>query len=265
MGDAKGHRMIGQPATAHASNHKGLFRAMDQDELKQEVGRQAAAMVKDGMVLGLGTGSTAEAFLRALAARVKSGLTVRGVPTSQRTADLCLRLGIALTTLDEDPVLDLAIDGADEMDPALNLIKGGGGALLREKIVANAARDMLVIADASKCVDHLGAFPLPVEINIFGAAATGRAIEAICVDHGLPNACSVRLIAATSGAESAPYLTDGGHWIVDCNTGPIQDPVALDSALRAVPGVVETGFFIAMAKTALVAGPNGVETLTPVK
>lgn len=235
---------------------------MDQDALKQEVGRAAAAHVEDGMVLGLGTGSTAEAFLRALADRVRDGLTVRGVPTSQRTADLCVKLGIALTDLERDPALDLCIDGADEIDPELNLIKGGGGALLREKIVAGAAPSMLVIADASKCVDQLGAFPLPVEINPFGAAATAAAIDRVSQALGLTANGKMRHIAATSQADSAPFVTDGGHWIIDCFYGSIAEPAALDQALRTIPGVVETGLFIGMAHKALIAGSNGIETLS---
>ena len=215
------------------------------------------------MVLGLGTGSTAEAFLRALGARVAGGLEVRGVPTSERTAGLCRELGIPLTDLERDPVLDLAIDGADEIDPALNLIKGGGGALLREKIVAAAARAMLVIADASKQVERLGAFRLPVEIVPFGAAATMRAMRGACAQHGLNGAFDVRRIVATPNADSAPFVTDGGHWIVDCPPGAISDPAALDQALRAIAGVVETGLFIAMADRALIAGDGTVETVTP--
>lgn len=235
--------------------------AKDQNALKEEVGRAAAARVEDGMVLGLGTGSTAEAFLQALSVRVADGLTVRGVPTSERTADLCRELGIALTDLERDPLLDLAIDGADEIDGDLNLIKGGGGALLREKIVAASAHDMLVIADASKLVETLGAFPLPVEINSFGAAATFRAIESVCADHGLTANGAIRPNLATSQAESAPFQTDGGHWIVDCSLGAIPDPAALDSALRAIPGVVETGLFIAMASAVLIAGDGKVEEI----
>lgn len=236
---------------------------MDQNALKAEVGRQAAARVTDGMVLGLGTGSTAEAFLHALALRVADGLQVRGVPTSQRTADLCQQLGIALTDLDRDPVLDLAIDGADELDANLSLIKGGGGALLREKIVASAAADMLVIADGSKVVDQLGAFPLPVEINVFGAPATLRAIEKVCSDQGLKASAIVRRNIATSQADSAPFVTDGGHWIVDCALGTIADPAAVDMALRAIPGVIETGLFIGLANQALVATDGEVMVIKP--
>ncbi len=237
---------------------------MDQDALKAKVGQAAADRVENGMVLGLGTGSTAEAFLHALGVRVANGLTVRGVPTSQRTADLCKTLGIPLTDLERDPVLDLAIDGADEMDPALNLIKGGGGALLREKIVANAARDLLVIADGSKMVETLGAFALPVEIVPFGASATLAAIEVVCRDCGLVANAMLRRNIATSQAESdGPYLTDGGHWIVDCALQAIPDPAGLDTALRAVPGVVETGLFIGMSSRAIVTRGGQVDEVLP--
>lgn len=238
--------------------------AMDQDALKAKVGEAAAARVEDGMVLGLGTGSTAEAFLHALAKRVAGGLTVRGVPTSQRTAKLCETLGIALTDLDRDPQLDLAIDGADEMDHALTLIKGGGGALLREKIVASAARDMLVIADGSKMVERLGGFPLPVEIIPFGAQTTLRAIEDVCQALRLNANAKLRPNLATSPADSGgQYLTDGGHWIVDCALGTIPDADALDKALRSIAGVVETGLFIGLASRALVAVDGAVKEFTP--
>lgn len=235
--------------------------AKDQDALKRDVGRAAAAKVEEGMVLGLGTGSTAEAFLHALADRVAGGLSVRGVPTSQRTAELCEAIGIKLTDLDRDPVLDLAIDGADEIDPRLNLIKGGGGALLREKIVAAAARDMLVIADGSKLVDTLGAFALPIEINPFGAAATMRAIGEVCASFGLPQDGEIRRNLATSRADSAAFETDGGHWIVDYRLQAIDDAPGLDSALRAIPGVVETGLFIGMASQALIARNGQVDLI----
>jgi ribose 5-phosphate isomerase A len=235
--------------------------AMDQDALKREVGRAAAAKVEDGVVLGLGTGSTAEAFLHALAERVAAGLTVRGVPTSQRTAQLCKEIGIAITDLDRDPELDLAIDGADEIDPELNLIKGGGGALLREKIVAAAAKDMLVIADGSKLVDTLGQFPLPIEIIPFGASATLRAIGTVCASFSLPQDGEIRRNLATSQADSAPFETDGGHWIVDCRLQAIDDVPGLDMALRAIPGVVETGLFIGMASQALIARNGQVDLI----
>ncbi|MEM6382458.1 MAG: ribose-5-phosphate isomerase RpiA [Pseudomonadota bacterium] len=234
---------------------------MELDQLKLEVGDRAAKEIRDGMVLGLGTGSTAEAFLHALSKRVDDGLNVRGVPTSQRTADLCNTLGIPLTDLDRDPVLDLAVDGADEIDPDLNLIKGAGGALLREKIVAAAARQMLVIADATKYVDRLGAFPLPVEINKFGASATATQVERLCARMDWRVDATIRMQTDQEGRETAPVETDGGHWIVDCKLGMIDNPKALDTALLAIPGVVETGLFLGMADRAFLATGEGVEVL----
>ena len=234
---------------------------MNLEELKRQVGQRAADEIRDGMVLGFGTGSTAEAFLRALGKRVADGLTVRGVPTSERTAQLCRELGIPLTDLDRDPVLDLAVDGADEIDADLNLIKGGGGALLREKIVAAAARSFLVIADATKYVERLGAFPLPVEINPFGAASTAMQVERLLSRMDWSIEAQVRRNPATPGAESAPVLTDGGHWIVDCRLGVILDPHALDDALLRIPGVVETGLFLGMADRALLATGEEIEVI----
>ncbi|MEM6711340.1 MAG: ribose-5-phosphate isomerase RpiA [Pseudomonadota bacterium] len=234
---------------------------MDQNALKALVGKTAADRLEDGMVLGIGSGSTAEAFVDALSARVKAGLRVRGVPTSQRTAALCRERGVELTDLETNPVLDLVIDGADELDDDLRLIKGGGGALLREKIVANAGRAMLVIADKSKHVQTLGAYPLPVEINPFGASSTIASIEAICERHGLTaNAC-IRRNLATSRGDRAPFVTDGGHWILDCGLEAITNPDSLHMDLCLVPGVVETGLFIGMAQEALLADDTGVISL----
>ena len=234
---------------------------MNLDELKRQVGRRAAQEIRDGMVLGFGTGSTAEAFLVALGERVAQGLTVRGVPTSERTARLCRQLGIPLTDLDRDPVLDLAVDGADEIDADLNLIKGGGGALLREKIVAAAARSFLVIADATKYVERLGAFPLPVEINPFGAASTALQVERVLSRMDWSIEAQIRRNPATPGGESAPFITDGGHWIVDCRLGAILDAPALDDALLRIPGVVETGLFLGMADRAYLATGEDIEVL----
>ncbi|MEM1286832.1 MAG: ribose-5-phosphate isomerase RpiA [Pseudomonadota bacterium] len=234
---------------------------MELDELKREVGERAAEEIKDGMVLGLGTGSTAEAFLRALADRVADGLNVRGVPTSERTASLCTELGIPLTDLDRDPVLDLAVDGADEIDPDLNLIKGGGGALLREKIVAAAAGSMLVIGDATKYVERLGSFPLPLEINQFGAASTTIKIEQILSRMDWAVDAVLRPAKEDADPLEDPFVTDGGHWIVDCRLGMISDAFSLDTALLAVPGVIETGLFLGMADRAFLATGEGVEIL----
>ncbi len=220
--------------------------------MKRMAGEAAAAYVEDGMKLGIGTGSTAEEFVRALARKVRDGLKVVGVPTSERTARLCEELGVPLTTLDETPALDLTIDGADEMDGDLTLIKGGGGALLREKIVASASKTMIVIVDETKRVEHLGAFPLPIEVNRFGLAATRLAIEAAARDLGLPPDLALRM----NGDE--PFVTDGGHLILDASFGLIRDASALSNALHAVPGVVEHGLFIGIAGKAVVATPDGV-------
>jgi ribose 5-phosphate isomerase A len=228
---------------------------MDAKTAKIEAARTALGHVETGMRLGIGSGSTAEEFVRLLAARVAEGLRVIGVPTSERTAALCRETGVPLSDLDETPHLDLAIDGADEIDPSLSLIKGGGGALLREKIVAAAADRMIVIADDSKLVDTLGRFPLPVEVNRFGLAATRLAIETAAGKLGLAGSLTLRM---TNGE---PFVTDGGHFIVDASFGRIPDTRALSNALFAIPGVVEHGLFLGMADTAIVAGAEGVRTL----
>ncbi|MCX8256102.1 Ribose-5-phosphate isomerase A [Beijerinckiaceae bacterium RH AL1] len=226
-----------------------------------EAGKRAAAaraleLVQSGMKLGLGTGSTAHEFVALLGERVAAGLDVVGVPTSQRTAAHAASLGIRITTLDELPELDLTIDGADEFDPALNLVKGGGGALLREKIVATASKRMVVITDSSKQVQHLGRFPLPVEVNRFGLGATRNAIVRVaelCGCHGE--------IALRRTPEGADYLTDGGHLIFDCHFGRIDDPAVLADRLVAIPGVVEHGLFIGIASQVICAGPDGIAVL----
>lgn len=226
--------------------------------LKDKVGMAALDHVTDGMRLGLGTGSTAEAFVRHLGTRVAGGLKVVGVPTSERTAALAMSLGIPLSTLDETPELDLTIDGADEIGPGLALIKGGGAALLREKIVAAASARMIVIADRSKVVAILGAFPLPIEVNPFGLEATRRAILKAAAALGLDGPVVQRKMA-----DGAPLLTDGGHFILDASFRQISDPEALADALGRIPGVVEHGLFIGLASLALIASDEGVETMKP--
>lgn len=223
---------------------------------KIEAARAALAHVRTGMKLGIGTGSTAEEFVRLLAQRVADGLDVVGVPTSERTASLCMELGVKLTTLDETPHLDLTIDGADEIDPCLSLIKGGGGALLREKIVAAASDRMIVIADSSKLVDELGAFALPIEVNRFGLRATSAAIEAAARKLGLSGPVVQRQ------QDAQPFVTDGGHFILDASFGRIPDTRALSDALHAIPGVVEHGLFIGLADTAIVAEGSSVRTIS---
>jgi len=232
---------------------------MDQKQMKIEAAREALAHVSDGMRLGIGTGSTAEEFVRLLAQKVATGLNVIGVPTSERTAALCRELGVPLSTLDETPELDLTIDGADEIDSELSLIKGGGGALLREKIVAAASARMIVIADKSKVVDTLGRFPLPIEVNRFGLRATELAIAAAAGRLGLSGDINLRM------TDSQPFVTDGDHFILDASFGRIPDTRALSEALHAIPGVVEHGLFIGLASAAVVAGSDGIETIQAVR
>jgi ribose 5-phosphate isomerase A len=232
---------------------------MDQKQMKIEAAREALAHVSDGMRLGIGTGSTAEEFVRLLAQKVATGMNVIGVPTSERTAALCRELGVPLSTLDETPELDLTIDGADEIDSELSLIKGGGGALLREKIVAAASARMIVIADKSKVVDTLGRFPLPIEVNRFGLRATELAIAAAAGRLGLSGDINLRM------TDSQPFVTDGDHFILDASFGRIPDTRALSEALHAIPGVVEHGLFIGLASAAVVAGSDGIETIQAVR
>ena len=229
---------------------------MDARQMKIKAAEAALSYVENGMRLGIGTGSTADEFVRLLAEKVAGGFTIEGVPTSERTARLCLELGVPLKSLDELPELDLTVDGADEMDHQLRLTKGGGGALLREKIVAAASRRMIVIADETKLVDCLGAFPLPIEINSFGMVSTRMAIERLASTLNLTGEIELR----NNGRE--PYSTDGGHYILDASFGRIPDAEALASKLNAIPGVVEHGLFIKLASLAVIAGPAGARTLT---
>jgi len=229
---------------------------MDIEAQKRAAAACAVEFVQPGMRLGLGTGSTAKHFVELLGERVRAGLDIVGVPTSETTRALAEKLGIKLTTLDETPELDLTVDGADEIAPDLTLIKGGGGALLREKIVASASATMLVIADESKCVSQLGRFPLPVEILPFGAQATRRAVEAAASAAGCPGAAIVR-----KGPNGHAFVTDGGHWVLDAQLQRIPDPQALAARLAVIPGVMEHGLFIGLARTAIVAGPDGVRLI----
>jgi ribose 5-phosphate isomerase A len=228
---------------------------MSSDDEKRRAAEAALDLVEPGMKLGLGTGSTAKHFVALLGAKVARGLHVRAVPTSEATRAQAEALGVPLTTLDETPQLDLTIDGADEVDGALQLIKGGGGALLREKIVASASRRMAVIADSSKKVDVLGAFPLPIEIVPFGFGATRLTLEKLCARLGL----SGPLVPRKNG--DSLYVTDGGHYLIDAAFGAIPDPERLAAHLVGVPGIVEHGLFLGLASEALIAGPDGVETL----
>jgi ribose 5-phosphate isomerase A len=226
------------------------------DGLKRQAAARALDHVRDGMKLGLGTGSTAKHFVELLGMRVRAGLNVIGVPTSEATRIDAERCGIALTTLDDVDRLDLTVDGADEINPALNLIKGGGGALLREKIVAAASDRMIVIADETKWVDALGRFPLPVEVIPFGLAATRRAIGTAFAECGVSGQMGVR-----KGKDGHVFVTDGGHWIVDADLGRIIDPPRLAGLLNDIPGVVEHGLFIALADIAVLAGADGIRVV----
>jgi ribose 5-phosphate isomerase A len=226
------------------------------DGLKRQAAARALEFVRDGMKLGLGTGSTAKHFVELLGERVSGGLKVIGVPTSEATRADALRCGIPLTTLDDIDRLDLTVDGADEIDPALNVIKGGGGALLREKIVAAASDRMIVIADDSKWVEVLGRFPLPVEVIPFGLAATQRAIQSAFAESGVCGQMVLR-----KGKDGHVFVTDGGHWIVDAHLGRITDTAGLAALLNAIPGVVEHGLFVGLVSVAMLAGPKGISVV----
>jgi len=225
--------------------------------LKKAAAEAAMQWIKPGMKLGLGTGSTANELVHLIGDAVAKGLNITCVPTSKATHALAQSRNIPLATLDEMPELDLTIDGADEIGPALSLIKGGGGAHLREKIVARASKAMLVIADESKLVDALGAFPLPLEVLPFGFQATRIALEDAFAAEGLSGALSLR----EKGGES--FVTDNGNFILDASYGLIENPAALVARFCEVPGLVEHGFFLNIATAAVVAGEKGVKTLYP--
>jgi ribose 5-phosphate isomerase A len=229
---------------------------MDADAYKRKAAERALDFVSAGMRLGLGTGSTASHFVDFLGERVRAGLDVVGVPTSEATRAQAERAGIALTTLDDTPELDLTVDGADEIAPDLSLIKGAGGALLREKIVATASARMLVIADHTKWVALLGRCPLPIEVIPFGLAATRLAVEAAAAAADAPGPAQVR-----RGKDGHPFVTDGGHFILDAALQRIPRPDDLAARLAAIPGVVEHGLFIGLAQTAVIAGPEGVDVI----
>ena len=224
---------------------------MANDQEKEAAARASLRFVRDGDVVGLGTGSTAAFAVRFLGERVQAGLKIRGIPTSIHTQELAASLAIPLTTLDEVQDIDVTIDGADEVDPQLSLIKGGGGALLREKIVASATRKFVVIADSSKQVPMLGKFPVPVEVIKFAEALVAKKIAAL--------GAAVKVRMDSSGRK---FITDEGNHILDCNFGRIPDPPALARELERMPGVVEHGLFIGMAALALIAtGDQVIELL----
>ena len=226
---------------------------MDADAQKRAAAARAVELVEPGMRLGLGTGSTAKHFVELVGERVRAGLDVIAVPTSEATHADAKRCGIPLTTLDETPELDLTVDGADEIGPDLSLIKGGGGALLREKIVAAASKRMVVIADHTKWVAALGVFPLPIEVTPFGFAATQRAVDKAIASVQRPGPLRLR-----RGKDGHPFVTDGGHWIIDASLGRIDDPAAMAHALANVPGVMEHGLFVGLAALAILGGPDGI-------
>jgi ribose 5-phosphate isomerase A len=229
---------------------------MNPDDLKKAAAEAALVHIASGMKLGLGTGSTAKHFVDAIGRKVKEGWDLVCVPTSETTRKQAESLGVRLTTLDETPVLDVTIDGADEIDGQLRLIKGGGGALLREKIVASSSRKMIVIADASKKVSVLGKFPLPVEVVAFGIKATAIKIDQAFAWTRNEGPVNLRM------RDGKPFVTDNGNVILDCALGRIENVEKLAAALSSIPGVVDHGLFIGLASLAIIAGENGVETLT---
>jgi len=215
---------------------------MANDGEKKMAAERSLEYVHDGQVVGLGTGSTAAYFIVRLGARVKQGMKVRGIPTSDRSRDLAMSLGIPLTSLDEVQQIDVTVDGADEFDPQLRLIKGGGGALLREKIVASASRQVVIVADSSKRVPVLGGFPVPVEVVPFAQALLVKRISEL----------GARVVRRLDAA-GAVYITDTGNQILDCHFGRIPDADSLAQRLSGMPGIVEHGLFIGLASVVLMA------------
>jgi ribose 5-phosphate isomerase A len=235
----------------------GFIAAMsDQDMLKRAAAARALDFVSDGMKIGLGSGTTAEIFLELLGARVRGGLNVVGVPTSERVAQKARALGIVLANLNDVAPLDLDIDGADEVDRNLDLIKGGGGALTREKIVAVSSKRMLVVVDGRKVVPLLGAFPLPVEVLEFGHATTAARLAAKVAEIGYPG-----VPVSLRRAADAVYRTDNGNVIYDCAFGSIADPAALSHTLSCLTGIVDHGLYVDVASTVVVARAGGIEVI----
>lgn len=220
---------------------------MANDHEKEMAARASLKYVKDGQVVGLGTGSTAAYFIQLLAEEVKKGLRVRGIPTSVRSLEMARSLGIPLTTLDECQEIAVTVDGADEVDPQLRLIKGGGGAMLREKIVASATKQLVIVADASKQVPVLGKFPLPVEVIRFAQALVAKRIAGLGAD-----------VEVRKGSDGKPYVTDENNHILDCRFGEIKEADKLAQELSDMPGVVEHGLFIGMASVVLFAKGNEI-------
>lgn len=229
-----------------------------QDRAKQAAADAAAAIVEDGMLVGLGSGTTLRRFVRSLGLRVSQGLKVTGVPTSESTRALAIEVGITVADLNDVGELDLVLDGADEIDPQGQMIKGGGGNLLWEKIVATAGKRFVAVIDETKPVAHLGHFPLPVEVVRFGWRATERLMRGLFVESGY-----LEPVMTLRGGEATPFVTDSGHYILDCALGQITHPAPLAIALNQIPGVVENGLFIGIARSAIIGQPGGgVRTLT---
>lgn len=223
------------------------------EDSKRQAAERSMAYVKDGMRIGLGTGSTAKYVLEMLGDRVRAGLKIVGVPTSNGSYELARQHGIPLATFAEVAELDLAIDGADEVGPDLALIKGGGGALLHEKIVATAAREFVVVVGAGKVVPVLGKFPLPVEVIPFAGPLVCKRLEAL--------GASPFLRKVSADAEASPYLTDEGNWIFDCHFGSIPEPEQTAASLRSIVGLVEHGLFLHAATRVIVADAEGVSVI----
>jgi ribose 5-phosphate isomerase A len=226
------------------------------DLAKFNAAQAALEVIKDGMVVGLGTGSTSAHFVRLLGERVRQGLRVKGVPTSEATRNLAEQAGVPLLEISQVASIDVDIDGADEIDLAFRLIKGGGGALLREKIVAAASKQMVVIADETKWVETLGAFPLPVEVTRFGFALTAQRIrdalrETECAGH--------EVVLRVSGKANEPVITDGGNYIIDAHAQRIANAEALAARLQAIPGVVEHGLFLGLATMVILGKAKGAD------
>lgn len=229
---------------------------MNSDRAKHNAAIAAIEYIEDGMIVGLGTGSTSAHFVRALGERVRAGLKIKGVPTSEATRALAEQVGVPLIGISQVSRIDVDVDGADEIDPAFRLIKGGGGALLREKIVAAASARMVVIADEGKWVERLGAFPLPVEVTRFGFALTAERVrEALRAAGCAGDEVALRV----SGKANEPVITDGGNYILDAHTRSIANPDALASALNQIAGVVEHGLFIGLASTVILGREAGAE------
>jgi len=226
------------------------------DLAKLNAAQAALEYIKDGMIVGLGTGSTSAHLVRLLGERVRQGLRVKGVPTSEATRNLAEQVGVPLLEISQVTSLDLDIDGADEVDPGFRLIKGGGGALLREKIVAAASKQMVVIADETKWVETLGAFPLPVEVTRFGFALTAQRIAEALSETG----CAGHEVELrVSGKANEPVITDGGNYIIDAHAKRIPNAEALAARLQAIAGVVEHGLFLGLATTVILGKAKGAE------